>query len=151
LGTVITVKYNFVKPEVLKDSVIYLLSPLNASLIYRSNLAPLWKFTFCVTTREHKRLKLPSLRHWYKEQVTVFALTSITNITTTCWGMFDSRQWKFIFFLSTASRPALEPAQPLIQWLPGVPCPAKSGRGVKLTTHLYLLSRSRMVQQYLHS
>jgi hypothetical protein len=33
---------------------------------------------------------------------------------------FDSRQGLGIFLFSTASRPAVGPSQPLIQWVPGV-------------------------------
>jgi hypothetical protein len=40
------------------------------------------------------------------------------------------------FFLAPASRPALGPAQPPIQWVPGVlSTGVKRGRGVTLTTH----------------
>jgi hypothetical protein len=42
-------------------------------------------------------------------------------------------------FLITASKPALGPTQPPIQWIPGAP-----SLGVKLTTHLHLVQRSRM-------
>jgi hypothetical protein len=48
----------------------------------------------------------------------------------------------FVLF-TTASRPALGPTQP-IHWVPGVLTLGKSGRGVKLTPHLYLAPRLRM-------
>jgi hypothetical protein len=47
------------------------------------------------------------------------------------------------FFFSTSSRLALESTQPPIQWVPRVLSPGESGRGVKLTTHLQLVPRSR--------
>jgi hypothetical protein len=59
---------------------------------------------------------------------------------------FDSRQGQEIFLYSTMFRPALGPTQPPIQWLPGFLSP-----GVKLTTNLHLVLRSRMVELYLHS
>jgi hypothetical protein len=42
-----------------------------------------------------------------------------------------------------SSRPALGSIQPPIQWSPGVIFRGYSGRGLKLTTHLQLVSRSR--------
>jgi hypothetical protein len=51
-----------------------------------------------------------------------------------------------IFLFSTACRLTSRPAQPPIQWVPGA-----FSLGVKLTTHLHLLPRSRMVELYLHS
>jgi hypothetical protein len=53
---------------------------------------------------------------------------------------FDPRQGHRIFLLAPASRPALGPTQPPIQWVPGVLYPGvKSGRGVMLTTHPHLV------------
>jgi hypothetical protein len=52
---------------------------------------------------------------------------------------FDSRQGLGIFLFTTVSRKALGPTQPPIQWVPGA-----LSRGVKLTTHLHLVPRSRM-------
>jgi hypothetical protein len=48
------------------------------------------------------------------------------------------------FSLTPASRPALVPSQPRIQWVLGVLSLGYSGRVVKLTTHLHLLPTSKM-------
>jgi hypothetical protein len=54
-----------------------------------------------------------------------------------------------IFLLAPASRPALEPTQPPIQWVLGVlSLGVKHGRGVTLTTHPHLVPRSRMSRSY---
>jgi hypothetical protein len=58
---------------------------------------------------------------------------------------FDPRQRQIIFPLVSVSKPALGPTQSPMQWVPGSPLPGvKSGRGVKLTAHPHLVSRSRM-------
>jgi hypothetical protein len=51
----------------------------------------------------------------------------------------DFRQGQEIFLYSTVSRPALVPTESPIQWEPAV----------NLTSHLYLMPRSRMVYLYL--
>jgi hypothetical protein len=43
-------------------------------------------------------------------------------------------------FFSIISRPAVGPTHPPIQSVPGATFPGQSGRGVKLTTHLHLVS-----------
>jgi hypothetical protein len=57
---------------------------------------------------------------------------------------FDSRQGLGIFLFTTASRTALGPTQPPIQWVPGALTLGYSSRGVKLTIHLHVVLRSRM-------
>jgi hypothetical protein len=58
---------------------------------------------------------------------------------------FDSRRGLRIFLFTTASRTALGPTQPPIQWVTGaLSLGGKSGWGVRLTTHLHLLPRSVM-------
>ena len=47
-------------------------------------------------------------------------------------------RWGEIFCLS---RPALEPTQPPVQWVPGLSQVVKGGRGVLLTTHPLLVPR----------
>jgi hypothetical protein len=55
---------------------------------------------------------------------------------------FDPRHR--IFPLTSASRPALGPTQPPVQWVPGALSPGvKRDRGVMLTTHPLLVPRLR--------
>jgi hypothetical protein len=57
---------------------------------------------------------------------------------------FDSRRGLGIFLFTIVPRTALGLTQPIIQWVPGALSLGQSVRGVKLTTHLHLVSRSRM-------
>jgi hypothetical protein len=55
-------------------------------------------------------------------------------------------------FSSAASRPALRPTQPPIQWVPGVLSPGVNrGRGVMLTTHPLLVPWLRKTRSYTSS
>jgi hypothetical protein len=66
-------------------------------------------------------------------------------------GLFP-RRGERIFSLASVSRPALGPTQPPVQRIPGVLSPGlKRGLGVKLTTHPYLVPRSRMSRSYTSS
>jgi hypothetical protein len=51
-----------------------------------------------------------------------------------------------LFLISTATRPVLGPTQPPIQGVPRALSLGSSVRGVKLTPHLYLVPRSRIVE-----
>jgi hypothetical protein len=52
---------------------------------------------------------------------------------------------------SLLHRPVPGPTQPPIQWVPGALSRRQIGRGVKLTTLLHQVPRSRKVELYLHS
>jgi hypothetical protein len=56
-----------------------------------------------------------------------------------------------VFLFSTAFRPALGPTNPPIPRIPAAISPGVKRPGMKLTTHLHLVPRSRMVDLYLHS
>jgi hypothetical protein len=60
-----------------------------------------------------------------------------------------SPQAQEIFLYFTASRPALGPTQPPIQWVSG-PLSPRARRQVR-ETHLYLVSRSRIMELYVYS
>jgi hypothetical protein len=64
---------------------------------------------------------------------------------------FYSQQRQEISLFSIASRPALGPTSLLSNVYMGLFPREISGRGVKLTTHLHLVPRLRMVELYLHS
>jgi hypothetical protein len=88
--------------------------------------------------------------------VTGTGLAQSVQCLTTGWTTgrsgFDPRQGKRIFPLSSVSRPALGPTQPPVQWVPGVFSPGvKRGRGVTLTTHPHLATRSGMSRSYTSS
>jgi hypothetical protein len=79
-------------------------------------------------------------------------LSQYSDWLRTRWPGFDPRQRQRIFSLASASRPALGPTQPPIQWVLGVLSPGvKRGRGVMLTTHPHLVSRLRMSRSYTSS
>jgi hypothetical protein len=67
-----------------------------------------------------------------------------TDINGTWSGVWVPAEAGNFFFLITASRMALGPTQPPIQWVTGAPSLGSSGRGVKLITHLHLVPSSRM-------
>jgi hypothetical protein len=57
-----------------------------------------------------------------------------------------------IFLLASASKSALGPTQPPVQWVPGVLSPGlKRGRGVTLITHPHLVPRLSMSRSYTSS
>jgi hypothetical protein len=64
---------------------------------------------------------------------------------------FDSRRELGIFLYTTASRTALVPTQPPILLVRGGSFPAVKPEGVKLTTHLHLVPRSKNLWIYTSS
>jgi hypothetical protein len=64
------------------------------------------------------------------------------------WIEFCFRRRLGIFLFNTASRTALGPTQPPINWVPGALSWGWSGRGVKLTIHLHLVPRSKNEWSY---
>jgi hypothetical protein len=56
---------------------------------------------------------------------------------------FESREGLGIFLFTTASRLALGTTQPPIQWVPGALSLGVKRPGLKLTTHLHLVPRSK--------
>jgi hypothetical protein len=61
----------------------------------------------------------------------------------------DDRGLRQRIVLVSASRPALGPTQPPVQWVPGVLSPGvKRGRGVMLTTHPHLVRRLSMSRSF---
>jgi hypothetical protein len=63
--------------------------------------------------------------------------------------VFDPRQGLRISPLPSASRPALGPTQPPVQWVPGALSPGvERGQGVMLTTHPLLVPRLRESRSY---
>jgi hypothetical protein len=68
---------------------------------------------------------------------------------TTGRSRFDPRRGGRIFPLAFVSRPALEPTQHPVQWVPGVLSPGlKLSRSVTLTTDPHLLPRPRISSSY---
>jgi hypothetical protein len=66
--------------------------------------------------------------------------------------VFDPRQRQRIFLLACASRPALEPTQPPVQWVPGVLSPGvKRGPGRDADHSLHLVLMLRMSRSYTSS
>jgi hypothetical protein len=65
---------------------------------------------------------------------------------------FDPRRGQRIFPLTSVSRPALEPTQPPVQWVPGVLAPGVKARPGRDADHSPpLVPRSRMIRSYTSS
>jgi hypothetical protein len=70
------------------------------------------------------------------------------GIAQSGWSEFESRQGLGIFIFTTASRTALGPTQPPTQWVPGSLSLGVKWPGLKLTTHLHLVPRSKNEWSY---
>jgi hypothetical protein len=71
--------------------------------------------------------------------------TALLTDWTTGRSRFDPQQRQRVFLLASVSRPALMPTQSPVQWVQAVlSSGVKRGRGVTLTTHPHLMSRSWM-------
>jgi hypothetical protein len=80
------------------------------------------------------------------------AVAQYSDWLRTGWPGFNPRQMPRTFFLASASRPALGPTQPPVQWAPEILFSGvKRGRGVMLTTHPHLVPRLRMNKSYTSS
>jgi hypothetical protein len=78
------------------------------------------------------------------------AVKCLTTGRTIGRSRFNPRQSQRIFPLAPVSRPALGPTQPPVQWVSGVLSPGvKRGCGMTLTSHLHLVSRTRMSRSYI--
>jgi hypothetical protein len=93
-----------------------------------------------ITTIEKSRGSVTVLSHveisWDSSVSTVSRLLA--------WRLeFDSREGSICLFVTT-SRPAAEPTQPPVQWVPMFLLRRCSSHGVELTTHLNLVPRLRI-------
>jgi hypothetical protein len=100
-----------------------------------------WKTRLAMTWREF--IWTLYIIYWAR------AAQSVHCLTTDWTAGVRSRQRQRIFPLTSASRPALGPTQPPVQWVPGALCPGvKRGRGVMLTTHPLPVPRSGKSRSY---
>jgi hypothetical protein len=99
----------------------------------------------------------------YRNNLTIFITSVVLHlhvigpmavfIATRLWAGqsgLDSRLGKEMFLFPIASRPGLGPTQAPIQWAPGALSPGVTRQVHKATTHLQFVSRSGMVELYLH-
>jgi hypothetical protein len=92
----------------------------------------------------------PKIRNRWKSFLELIKGSRDSDGLRAGWPGFNSRHCK-IFLFSTASRPTLEPSQPPIEWATGLFLWGESGRGLKPTTYVHLVAKSRMVEVYLQS
>jgi hypothetical protein len=86
---------------------------------------------------------------YYKLECELGYLSQQSVWLQTGWPGFIPRQRQRISLLASASRPAVGPTQPPIQWLLGVlSLRVKRSWGMMLTTHSHLMQRSRTSRSY---
>jgi hypothetical protein len=78
----------------------------------------------------------------------VCSISTATGYGLEDWCSIAGREKNFLF--STTSRPNLGSIQPTIHWVLAVIFPGVRDQGVKLTTHLHLMSRARILELYLY-
>jgi hypothetical protein len=127
-------------------------SALNTEAVCSSKTMISAYTTRCLSPKNHTIYNSPTKEHRFEfYPFRKKSCYSSAVLLRAGWLGFNSRQGQEIFFYSTASRLAQDPTQLLIQWVPGLFPRGWSRQGVKLTTHLHLVLRSRMVELYLQS
>jgi hypothetical protein len=102
---------------------------------------------FCQTTRHNVREN--SHFHTNRRDNPKYQLYLLTLVKQLTRSGFDRRQGQRIFPLTSWSRPASEPTQSPIQWVPGALFLwVKRGRGLMLTAHPLVVPRLRKCRNY---
>jgi hypothetical protein len=100
------------------------------------------------TIRKHLRQGCTGLKHLGANSNITFCRYVLALDIALCCGLdgrwFESRQILGIFLFTAASRLAVGPTQPPIQWVSRALSLGESGSGVKLINPLHLMPRSRI-------
>jgi hypothetical protein len=131
-----SVNCNFFIPNIIRQQVHWFISKIHICLAAGSALAAMNHSTMNRSTKVSTFLSYivePDQLSWYSNWLHAGRQRSKSSC--------PSRVTNFLF--TTSFKLALGPTQPHIQWVPELVPRAQSGRGLKLTTHLQLVSRSR--------